>query len=132
MLAAGAILLVNIGARQSLGLFVGPLNDHTGISLPAISFAFAVSQIVWGLRELSGNGVLAAAVVGALVLVGSALFVRRRSAWILPLALLGTAAVPWSAFIDGHPYRIRYMVPLIAVQSICAGCLLYTSDAADE
>jgi hypothetical protein len=31
------------------------------------------------------------------------------------------AAVPWSAFIDGHPYRIRYMVPLIAVLSICAG-----------
>ena len=40
---------------------------------------------------------------------------------ILPLALLGTAAVPWSAFVDGHPYRIRYMVPLIAVQAVCAG-----------
>ena len=66
-------------------------------------------------------GVLAVAVVGALVLAGGALFVRGRAAQILPLALLGTAAVPWSAFVDGHPYRIRYMVPLIAVQSICAG-----------
>ena len=44
MLAAGAILLVNMGARQSLGLFVAPLNEHTGIGLAEISFAFAISQ----------------------------------------------------------------------------------------
>ena len=25
------------------------------------------------------------------------------------------------AFVDGHPFRIRYMVPLMAVQAICAG-----------
>ena len=105
---------VVVGSWFANGFFV-PENPAQGRPFEA------VSQIVWGLRELSGNGVLAAGVVGALVLVGSALFVRRRSACILPLALLGTAAVPWSAFIDGHPYRIRYMVPLIAVQSICAG-----------
>ena len=105
---------VVVGAWFANGFFV-PENPAQGHPLEAVSL------IVWGLRELSGNGVIAAAVLGALVLVGSALFVRRRSACILPLALLGTAAVPWSAFIDGHPYRIRYMVPLIAVQAICAG-----------
>ena len=34
---------------------------------------------------------------------------------------LATAAVPWLAFLDGHPYRIRYMVPLLAAQAIGAG-----------
>jgi hypothetical protein len=29
--------------------------------------------------------------------------------------------VPWTAFVDGHPYRIRYMVPLIAAQAVYAG-----------
>jgi len=29
--------------------------------------------------------------------------------------------VPFAAFIDGHPFRIRYMVPLIAVEAIGAG-----------
>ena len=37
------------------------------------------------------------------------------------LALLGMAAIPWTAFVDGHPFRIRYMVPLIAVEAIGAG-----------
>ena len=105
---------VVVGSWFANGFFV-PENPAQGHPLEAVSL------VVWGLRELSGNGVLAAAVVGACVLVGSAVFARQRSAFILPLALLGTAAVPWSAFIDGHPYRIRYMVPLIAVQSICAG-----------
>ena len=105
---------VVVGSWFANGFFV-PENPAQGRPLDAVSL------IVWGLRELSGNGVLAAAVVGAIVLVGGALFDRRRSACVLPLALLGMAAVPWSAFVDGHPYRIRYMVPLIAVQSICAG-----------
>jgi hypothetical protein len=32
--------------------------------------------------------------------------------------------VPWSAFIDGHPFRIRYMVPLIAFEALAAGALV--------
>ena len=36
----------------------------------------------------------------------------------MPLALITTAALPWTAFIDGHPYRIRYMVPLIAAEAV--------------
>jgi hypothetical protein len=81
----------------------------------------AVRLIIWGVRELSGTGLLAAALVGCAVLTAGALLTRERASHILPLALLGTAAVPWSAFVDGHPYRIRYMVPLLAAQAICAG-----------
>ena len=40
---------------------------------------------------------------------------------LVPLSLLATASVPWLAFLDGHPYRIRYMVPLIAAQALGAG-----------
>ena len=28
------------------------------------------------------------------------------------LSLAATAALPWLAFVEGHPFRIRYMVPL--------------------
>jgi hypothetical protein len=34
------------------------------------------------------------------------------------------AAIPWAAFVKGHPYRIRYMVPLVAVQAIGAGAIV--------
>ena len=32
---------------------------------------------------------------------------------MLPLALLASAALPFYAFVSGHPFRIRYEVPLI-------------------
>ena len=105
---------VVVGAWFASGFFV-PENPAQGHPLDA------VNQILWGLHELSGSGVLAAAVAGLFVLAGTALWRAELSQRILPLALFGTAAVPWSAFVDGHPYRIRYMVPLIAAQAICGG-----------
>jgi predicted MFS family arabinose efflux permease len=52
---AAAILLITMGARQTLGLFVGPLNHATGLGIVAISFALAIGQFVWGLAQpLSG------------------------------------------------------------------------------
>jgi len=103
-----------VGAWFASGFFV-PENPAEGHPFDA------VKQIVWGLHELSGTGVLAAAIAGLVFVAGRALFVRRCAPEILPLALLGMAAVPWSAFVDGHPYRIRYMVPLVAAEAICAG-----------
>ena len=51
MFAASAILLITMGARQSLGLFVAPLNKATGMGIVAISFAMAIGQFVWGLAQ---------------------------------------------------------------------------------
>lgn len=47
-LAAAAILMVTMGARQSLGLFVSPLNSSTGLGITTISLALAVGQFMWG------------------------------------------------------------------------------------
>ncbi len=47
-LAAAAILMVTMGARQSLGLFVSPLNGSTGLGITTISLALAVGQFMWG------------------------------------------------------------------------------------
>jgi predicted MFS family arabinose efflux permease len=51
MLTAAAILLVTTGARQSLGLYVGPLNQSTGLGIADISLALAVGQFVWGATQ---------------------------------------------------------------------------------
>ena len=45
----------------------------------------------------------------------------RRAPQVLPLALLGAAALPWYAFFEGHPFRIRYMVPLVPVVALGVG-----------
>src|SRR4051812_5828954 len=47
-LAAAAVLMVTMGARHSLGLFVSPLNTSTGLGLATLSLALAVGQFPWG------------------------------------------------------------------------------------
>ena len=39
---------------------------------------------------------------------------RRRAPLLLVFALIGAAIVPWYAFYQGHPLRIRYGLPLVA------------------
>ncbi len=48
MISAAAILMITMGARQTTGLFVSPINTSTGLGVVAISFALAVGQFVWG------------------------------------------------------------------------------------
>lgn len=47
-LAAAALLMVTMGARQTTGLFISPLNSSTGLGIATISFALAIGQFVWG------------------------------------------------------------------------------------
>src|SRR6266404_7568369 len=47
-LSAAGILMVTMGARQSLGLFISPLNSSTGLGITTISLALAVGQFMWG------------------------------------------------------------------------------------
>lgn len=51
ILAASAVLMVTVGVRLSLGLYVSPINTATGIGITGISFAMAVSQFVWGASQ---------------------------------------------------------------------------------
>ena len=50
-LAAGAVFALGLGVRQSQALFIGPINSSTGIGYAAISLAFAVGQIMWGVAQ---------------------------------------------------------------------------------
>ena len=51
VLVAAAILMVTMGARQSMGLFVAPIQSSTGLTLVSISFALAVGKFVWGAAQ---------------------------------------------------------------------------------
>ena len=47
-LAAAGIMMISMGTRQSLGLFVGPIAASTGIGIASISLALAIGQFSWG------------------------------------------------------------------------------------
>ena len=48
---AALILLITMGARQTIGLFIAPLDAATGLGVVTISLAVAVSQFTWGLAQ---------------------------------------------------------------------------------
>ena len=74
VLCASAILMITMGTRQSLGLFVSPLNTSTGLGIVTISFALAVGQFVWGAAQpifgalLDRAGTVRIIVIGALMM----------------------------------------------------------------
>lgn len=51
MIVAATVLTLTMGVRQSLGLFVAPIHDSTGLSIVSISFALAVGQLMWGIAQ---------------------------------------------------------------------------------
>lgn len=51
VLSAAGIMTVTMGIRQSLGLFVSPLNTATGLGIVTVSFAMAVGQFAWGAAQ---------------------------------------------------------------------------------
>jgi hypothetical protein len=93
--------------------------ENKALGLPMI----AIDEILWGTRELSGGVLIAIAGAGSAVLAIVGLTSRVRAAALIALSPAAAAAVPCAAFIDGHPFRIRYMVPQIATEAIAVGAL---------
>jgi MFS family permease len=90
VLTAAAIMTITMGARQSLGLFVSPLNTATGLGIVAISFAMAVGQFTWGASQpifgaiADRYGAMWVIVAGGIMLaIGMALTPFASSQWML-------------------------------------------------
>ena len=117
-LCAAAVLMVTMGARQSLGLFVSPLNSATGLGIMTISFAMAVAQFVWGaiqpiagaIADRQGPGRVMAFGIVVLAL-GSALtpFMSSGAGLIFTIGLLsaaGSGAASFSVLIGAAAQRL--------------------------
>ncbi len=94
LLAAAGTFALTMGARQSMGLFVGNINTSTGLGLASVSLAFAFGQLWWGLTQpLAGivadrQGPGRVLVVGVLlVALGTVLIPYMTSTWGLILAI---------------------------------------------
>jgi predicted MFS family arabinose efflux permease len=48
---AAWIMALMFGQRTALSLFISAINTHTGVGLLAISLAFAVAQLAWGVSQ---------------------------------------------------------------------------------
>ena len=117
-LVAAAIMMVSQGGRQSMGLFVSPLNTTTGLGIANISFAMAVGQFIWGavqpiagaVADRYGPGRVLAA--GFIVLaLGSALtpYMSTSAGLIFSIGILsaaGAGACSFSVLIGAAAQRL--------------------------
>jgi predicted MFS family arabinose efflux permease len=83
LLAAAGIFALTMGTRQTMGLFLSPLNTSTGLGLGNISLAFAFGQLWWGLTQPFA-GAMADKVGAGRVLFAGALLVALGT-FITPL-----------------------------------------------
>jgi MFS family permease len=107
MAAAAAILMITMGMRQTLGLYITPIIDSTGVGYAAMSFALAVGQLVWGIAQPVFGGfadrygpgrVLVAG--GLMLAVGAALtpFATNELALIMTIGVLTAAGAGAGSF----------------------------------
>ncbi len=115
---ASSVLMISMGSRQSMGLYVGPLNTDTGLGIVAISLAMAINQFVWGaVQPIAGAfadkyGPRPVLFYGLLILViGSALTPLISSSWGLIITLglitaMGSGACSFSVLLSAAAQRI--------------------------
>lgn len=117
-LAAAGILMVTMGARQSLGLFIGPIGASTGLDIATISLALAIGQFTWGAIQPVAGAVAdhfgpRAVLIGGLLLLalGSAVTPFVHSGFGLTftlglLAAIGAGAGSFSVLIGAAARRL--------------------------
>ena len=136
-LIAAALLLVTAFARVREGRRIAPLLwqlpfaaivlffvlswASTGVWFVSSGFFVPDSELLHnldnvfrhlreGVRDLTGAIVLWIAAGGAIVAVFAS---RRRAQSLFSLALICAVGLPLMAFYQGHPFRVRYLVPMI-------------------
>jgi hypothetical protein len=118
--SACAFLLLSYGATGSFfttsGFFVPENPAHHAPML-------ALDQVVSGARALGGSIVIYAGAVGAVAALIALARLRRAA---LALGIIAAAALPSYAFFEGHPYRVRYMVTLVAGAAVLAALAIAT------
>ncbi len=117
-LTAAGILMITMGMRQSVGLYVSPINTSTGLGIVTLSFALAIGQFVWGaIQPVAGaladrhgpRGVLLAGVL--LLALASAITPLMTSGMGLAITLgvmsaAGAGAASFSVLIGAAAQRM--------------------------
>ena len=94
LLAAAGTFALTMGTRQTMGLFLSPLNTATGLGLASISLAFAFGQLWWGLTQPFAGAMADKIGAGRVLFVGALLVAAgtfitpyMTSTWGLILAI---------------------------------------------
>ena len=83
--------------------------------------SLVIEQIREGLERLSSPALAAFGTFGAVLVLLRGIASRDDRPLLVTLGLVAMAALPFVAFHAGHPFRIRYMTPLVAAAALFTG-----------
>ena len=119
---AAAIVLFLINSRWTVGAWFVRDGFFVAENTAALGHPLvAWEQVREGLYRVSGTGLVWSGFAGTALVVSAFVRSRVRAPLALLLALTGAAALPCYAYMQGHPFRIRYDVPLVAACAALAG-----------
>ena len=81
----------------------------------------AMLAVWWGTHQLSTRTTEFVAVGAAALVAARALTTREHAALLVLLAPFAASLLPAYAFYEGHPFRIRYMLVLVAACALFGG-----------
>jgi predicted MFS family arabinose efflux permease len=73
LVAAAGTYALTMGTRQTMGLFLSPLNTSTGLGIGQVSLAFAFGQLWWGLTQPFAGAMADKVGAGRVLLTGAVL-----------------------------------------------------------
>jgi len=119
---AAAIVLFLINSRWTVGAWFVSSGFFVAENVEALGHPLvAWDQLREGLYRLSGTALVWSGYAGAILILIGVVRSRTKAPLALVLAPIAAAALPLSAYVQGHPFRIRYDVPLVAACAALAG-----------
>lgn len=120
--------LVSLAASPLVALVLFLLNSRVTVGHWFVSSGFYVPDptyeglvgrslvaVWWGTHQMSSYLIeIVAGLTAVLILL-------RRMDSMIVLSLLAAGVLPFYAFVEGHPFRIRYMIPLVAACALLGG-----------
>jgi hypothetical protein len=124
-LPTAAIVLFLINSRWTVGSWFVSSGFFVAENVEALGHPLvAWDQLREGLYRLSGTALVWSGYAGLFLTVIASARSRLKAPVLLTLAPLAAAALPLSAYVQGHPFRIRYDVPLVAACAVLAGAAI--------
>ncbi len=97
LLASAGTFAVAMGTRNTMGMFVSPINTSTGLGIASVSLAFAFGQLWWGLTQPFAGAIADRIGTGRVVLTG------------LILVTLGTFLTPYMTTLPGLIFSVAIL-----------------------
>ena len=115
VIAFMAFSRITVGEWFVSGGFFVP--DESLLGQPAAVFA----KIAEGTAMSGGTWLLRFSLVALAIAVAAGLLSPGRAPVLIGLSLFAAAALPLSAYLSGHPFRMRYEIPLVIAGAFACG-----------